>query len=279
MCKAENPLVPKIATIESIIEETEDIKTFRVILDNKNEKEAFNHKPGQCGMVSVFGVGEAMISITSTPTRKDFLEFSIKKVGSLTNVLHSMDVGETIGIRGPYGNYFPYDAIKGKDLIFIGGGIGLAPLRSLINYAIDNREEYGNIHIIYGARSYKDLAFKEELFNIWPSIKDTKVDVTVDSPCEEWNGNVGFVPAFLENISPNPQDSIAITCGPPIMIKYVLNTLQKIGFDEKQVITTLEMKMKCGIGKCGRCNIGHKYVCIDGPVFTLEELKLLPNEF
>lgn len=266
-----NPLVPQIATIESICDETPDIKTFRV------EGVKFEYSPGQCAMLSKLGVGEAMISITSSPTREG-LEFSIKRVGRLTDALHQMEPGMNIGIRGPYGNSFPVEKMSGKNLLFIGGGIGLAPLRSLINTCFDRREQFGRIMIIYGARSPEDLVFKEELFDIWPGHENTEVHLTVDKGDDNWTGRVGFVPALLEDMSPSPGNTVAVTCGPPIMIKFVLKSLQNMGFPPESIITTLEMKMKCGIGQCGRCNIGEKYVCVDGPVFSLADLLTLPDE-
>ena len=169
--------------------------------------------------------------------------------------------------------------MQGKNLVIIGGGIGLAPVRSLINYCLDNRDQFKHIDIIYGARSPGDLCFKYDLFDNWPKYSDTSVHVTVDKGDENWTGPVGFVPAFTEQVAPSPRDAIAVLCGPPIMIKFTLATMAKLGFGDEQIVTTLEMKMQCGVGKCGRCNIGDKYVCVDGPVFTLAELKRLPQEF
>ncbi len=274
-----SPLIPEVATIEKITQETPDVKTFRVVFDDSPVMDGFTYRSGQCAMVSLPGVGEAMISITASPTRKGFLEFSVKKAGMLTGALHEAEEGQKIGVRGPYGNSFPIESMYGKDLVFIGGGIGLAPLRSLINNVLDNRDKFGKVDIIYGARSPQDLVFKEEILESWSKVKGVKVHVTVDKGDDDWKGPVGFVPAFVEQVNPSPAGSIAITCGPPIMIKFVLQTLAKLKFTPEQIITTLEMKMKCGVGKCGRCNIGEKYVCVDGPVFTLAQLGNMPNEF
>ena len=276
-----NPLMPHIATIKNIRQETCDVKTFQIVFDDAVVMDNFSNKPGQVALISVFGEGEATISITSSPTFKGFLEFSIKKVGRLTSVLHEMEEGAKIAVRGPYGNCFPYETMKGKDLLFIGGGIGLAPLRSLIDFVLaeENRDAYGNVEILYGARSRADLCFKEDLFNKWPLCKNSKVYTTIDREEPDWCGHVGFVPTYLEQLKPLSDNKIAVTCGPPVMIKFILISLQKLGFADEQIITTLEMKMKCGIGKCGRCNIGSKYVCLDGPVFTLKQLKELPPEF
>jgi NAD(P)H-flavin reductase len=275
---AANPYQPDLATVEEIIEETPDTRTFRAVFRDPELRESFTYEPGQFQEVSVFGVGEATFCLTSTPTRPGVVEFSVKQVGHVTTALHEMSPGDIVGIRGPFGNWFPYGEWKGKRLLFIGGGIGMAPLRSLLNFCLDNRADYGPIDLIYGARTPQDLCFRSE-FDDWRSAPDTRVFLTVDRGDESWQGNVGFVPAYLMDLAPSPANTIAITCGPPIMIKYVLESLEKLNFAPEQIYTTLEMKMKCGIGKCGRCNIGEKFVCIDGPVFSYAQLKELPPEF
>lgn len=272
-----NPLLPQVAVIEKITQETSDIKTFRVVSPEGGAPLDFI--PGQCAMISVPPVGEALFSITSSPTERNYLEFSIKKTGSVTNFLHEINEGFQIGLRGPYGNGFPLEMLKGKDLLFIGGGIGLAPLRSLINYCLANRDDYGKIDIVYGARTPEDLIQKEEIFEKWPKAPGTEVYLTVDVEWEGWDGRVGFVPQCVEEICFSPENRIAITCGPPIMIKFVLQGLERLGFTPEQIVTTLELRMKCGVGKCGRCNIGNKYVCKDGPVFTYAQLRELPPEY
>lgn len=271
-------LIPGLARIESVRDETAagDVKTFTVeFLDEKNR---FRYMPGQCAMLSVIGMGECMISITSSPTR-DRMQFSVKRAGRVTAALHQLEAGHTVGIRGPYGNGFAVNEWRGKRLLFIAGGIGLAPLRSAINYCLDNRGDYGPIQIIYGARSPGDLCFKDEIFENWPGFPDTLVQVTVDKGDENWKGPEGFVPSFLRQVAPRPDCTVAVTCGPPVMIKFVLQALLELGFNDEQVVTTLELKMQCGVGKCGRCNIGDKYVCVDGPVFTLSQLRALPAEY
>ncbi len=271
-----NPILPKLAVVEKIIQDTADIKRFFLKL---KDGEFFGHVPLQCAMLSVPPVGEAIFSIASSPTRPEYLELAVKEVGTVTGYLHhELQEGMEVGLRGPYGNGFPLDTIKGKDLLFIGGGIGLAPLRSLIQYCFDNRKNYGSIEIIYGARTPADLSFKEDIFEKWPQ-EEAKVNITVDVETEGWDGYVGFVPTYLRELSPGPEGKIAITCGPPIMIRFVLQELEKLGFVPEQIITTLELKMKCGVGKCGRCNIGEKYVCQDGPVFSLAELNKMVPEF
>ena len=271
-----NPLMPQAATILDMTSETPDVKTLRI---SGKDGLPFEFMPGQCAMLSVPPVGEAIFSITSSPTCRDCLEISIKDVGKVSGYLHSLVPGQQIGIRGPYGNGFPVEAMKGKDLLFIGGGIGLAPLRSLIGYCFAHRADYGHIDIVYGARTPADMIRKSEVKETWAEQPDTSVHLTVDAEFPDWKGNVGFVPTYVSDLAFKPENKVAITCGPPIMIKFVLQALDKLGFAPEQVITTLEMRMKCGVGKCGRCNLGSVYVCKDGPVFTLAELNELPGEY
>ncbi len=270
-------LLPVIGEVTDIRVDTPDVKTFRVVSPEGGVN--FRHMPGQCAMLSIPGVGEAMFSITSSPTETRFLEFSIKKCGCLTDWLHRMEPGQQITIRGPYGNGFPVEtALKGKDLLFIAGGIGLAPLRSVINYVLDNRTNYGRVDIVYGARSMDDLVDIEEINSVWSHAKNTGAHLTIDRPQEGWNGHVGFVPDYVKELRFSTSRTVLV-CGPPIMIKFVLKALETLGFDKTQVYTTMELRMKCGVGKCGRCNIGSKYVCKDGPVFRCDELDELPNEY
>lgn len=272
-----NVLIPQIGVVTDIRRDTPDVKTFRV--NALEGGKVFEHIPGQCAMLSIPSVGEAMFSITSSPTNKEFMEFSIKKCGCLTNWLHEMEVGQEIAIRGPYGNGFPVDTeLKGKNLLFIAGGIGLAPLRSVINYVLDKRDEYGSIDIVYGARSKDDLVDLQEIQETWAKQDDVNVYLTIDREQEGWGGNVAFVPTYVKQLQFST-DKTALVCGPPIMIKFVLAALQELGFETTQVYTTMELKMKCGVGKCGRCNIGDKYVCKDGPVFRYDQLGVLPNEY
>ena len=268
-------LVPKLGLIIDIRQETPDVKTFCV--SAKEGGPIFSHMPGQCTMLSFPGVGEAMFSISSSPTNQGFIEFSIKKAGVFTEWLHATEAGQQITVRGPYGNSFPVETeLKGKDLLFIAGGIGLAPLRSVINYVRANRENYGAVDIVYGARSANDLVFREEIETQWNN--KLNVHLTIDRQEEAWKGNVGFVPDYVKSMNFNP-DRISLICGPPVMIKFVLKALNEMGFDNKKIYTTMELRMKCGIGKCGRCNIGSKYVCKDGPVFRCDELAQMPDEY
>jgi NAD(P)H-flavin reductase len=272
-----NPYLPDMATIVEVIQETHNIKTFRVVINNEERMKAFTFRPGQVGQLSVFGAGESTFVINSSPTRKDYLQFSVMRVGELTSRLHQLQPGDQIGVRAPLGNSFPLEDLKGKNIVFVGGGIGMAPLRTLFTYMLDNRKDYGDITLLYGARSPADLTYKAELPE-WTERKDVNTVLTIDNPSEGWEHKVGLIPNVLLEINPSPKNTVAITCGPPIMIKFTLQALKKLGFEDENILTTLEKRMKCGVGICGRCNIGTKYVCMDGPVFTYAQLKELPSE-
>ena len=270
-------LIPKLGVITDIRIDTPDIKTFRVV--SPEGKKLFEHRPGQCAMVSIPGVGEAMFSITSSPTNTEYMEFSIKKCGCLTTWLHHAEVGQNVTVRGPYGNPVPVDDVfAGKDLLFVAGGVGLAPLRSVINYCRHYRDRYGKIDIVYGSRSKDDLLDYQEIINEWSTDSGVNVHLTIDREQEGWDGHVGFVPTYVKELGFEPTKT-AVLCGPPIMIKFTLQGLSELGFNKEQVYTTLELRMKCGIGKCGRCNVGNKYVCKDGPVFRMDQLDELPDEY
>ena len=277
MANIGDTLIPAIGVITDVRIDTPDVKTFRVV--TPDGKKAFDHKPGQCAMLSIPGVGEAMFSITSSPTNTEFMEFSIKKCGCVTEWLHQAEVGQQLTIRGPYGRPFPVDTeFRGKDLLFIAGGIGLAPLRSVINYCRDNRADYGTIDIVYGSRSMDDLVDYNEIIEEWTKDTDVHVHLTIDREQEGWDGHVGFVPTYVKELGFDTNKT-AIICGPPIMIKFTLQAMIEMGIDKTQVYTTMELRMKCGVGKCGRCNVGAKYVCKDGPVFRCDELDELPSEY
>ena len=271
-------LIPYAGVVTKITDQTPDVKTFRVVAPEGGK--LFEHLPGQCAMLSVPGISEAMISITSSPTNKEFMEFSVKKCGCLTDWLHAMEEGQMITVRGPYGRHFPVeDELAGKNLLFVAGGIGLAPLRSVINYVRDNRDKYGRVDIIYGSRSKDDLVYYDEIVTEWMNTPDFHVHLTIDREQEGWDGHVGFVPNYIAELELSAVNTCALVCGPPIMIKFSLPNLIHAGFDKTQIFTTMELRMKCGIGKCGRCNIGNKYVCKDGPVFRFDQLDELPDEY
>lgn len=275
-----NLYVPHLMTIEDVTEEAPDVKTFHLVFKDEKMRENFEFETGQFGEYSAFGHGECTFCIASASSRKGFIQCTFRKSGKVTDALYNLEIGDTIGFRGPYGNTFDLETMKGKNLVFVAGGIGLPPLRSLILTVLDNREDYGDITIVYGARTVKDLVYKEALKH-WADRKDIKMITAVDpgGETDDWDGKVGFVPTVLEETAPSAENTMAVVCGPPIMIKFSLQSLEKLGFSKSDVITTLENRMKCGFGKCGRCNVGNIYVCKDGPVFTAEEVAAMPNDF
>ncbi|HBR18133.1 MAG: heterodisulfide reductase subunit F [Deltaproteobacteria bacterium RIFCSPLOWO2_12_FULL_43_16] len=276
----DNIYLPYLATIEDIYEEAPDVRTFKLVFKDEKVRETFSFKTGQFGLYSVFGAGESTFCIASSPTHRGYIQCTFRKSGRVTGGLSDLGIGDTMGFRGPYGNWFPIDEWKGKNLVFIAGGIGLPPVRSVIWNCLDRRKDFGDITIVYGAKSVADLVYKNELSH-WSEMSDIKLVQTVDPGGEtpDWKGKIGFVPTVLEQATPSPKDAIAITCGPPIMIKFVLQALNKLGFSDEQVYTTLENKMKCGVGKCGRCNVGDIYICKEGPVYTAAEVKRMYNDF
>ncbi|KAB1442407.1 FAD/NAD(P)-binding protein [Pseudodesulfovibrio senegalensis] len=277
MSNTNNPYLPEMATVREIIQETHNIKTFRVTLNNEARMKAFSFEPGQVGQLSIFGVGESTFVINSSPTRMDYLQFSVMQAGEVTSRLHELQVGDQIGVRAPLGNWFPYDKMKGKDVVIVGGGIGMAPLRTLLLFMLDNRDDYGKITVIYGARSPQDLTYSYE-FDEWRAARDVNLVLTVDAEAPDWEHKVGLIPNILLEENPASENTVAVTCGPPIMIKFTLEALKKLGFTDENIYTTLEKRMKCGVGLCGRCNIGTSYVCVDGPVYSFAQLSKLPNE-
>jgi sulfhydrogenase subunit gamma (sulfur reductase) len=276
----QNIYLPYLMKVEKVTVEAPFVKTFRLKFVNEEEGNNFNFKTGQFGEYSVFGEGESTFCIASAPTRKGYIECTFRQVGRVTTALADLEEGDMLGFRGPYGNVFPIDEWKGKNLLFIAGGIALPPMRSVIWNCLDLRDNFKDVTIIYGARTVADLVYKHELKE-WEERKDVKLVTTVDPGGEtpEWKGEVGFVPTVLDRVSPSSKDTVAVVCGPPVMIKYTFPILEKLGFPDNMVYTTLENRMKCGFGKCGRCNVGKVFVCKDGPVFTLSQMKELPAEY
>ncbi|HSJ55718.1 MAG TPA: FAD/NAD(P)-binding protein [Anaerolineae bacterium] len=259
----ENPMRPILGTLAGVKELADDIKLFQVELNG----ERFDYAPGQFAFLSAFGVGEAPFGLASIPSRTTALEFAVNRVGTVTDALHKLEPGAIVGVRGPMGNSFPLDDLCGKDILVLGGGIGGAPLRPVIHTILDHRAAYGHLSILWAARSPSLLVFTDE-YGAWRAAPDTELHVTVDRGDEAWQGNVGLITDLLARLAPAPDNTVAIICGPPIMIKFVVLGLQKLGFQDEQMIMTLEAKMKCGIGKCGRCNMGEQFVCLHGPVFS-----------
>jgi len=275
-----NIYLPYLMRIARITQEAPSVRTFRLEFVDDAAAQAFHFETGQFGLYSAFGEGESTFCIASSPTRKGYIECTFREVGRVTAALADKEVGDIVGFRGPYGNVFPIADWKGKNLLFIAGGIALPPLRSVIWNCLDLRDWFQDIHIVYGARSVTDLVYKHELKE-WEARPDVNLVCTVDPGGEtpDWTGKVGFVPHVLEQLAPSPANSVALVCGPPIMIKLTLPVLARLGFTPESIYTTLENRMKCGVGKCGRCNVGNVYVCKDGPVFTAREVKAMSQEF
>jgi NAD(P)H-flavin reductase len=258
------PVLGKLVGVKNLADE---IKLFQVELDG----DGFDYQPGQFAFLSAFGVGEAPFGLASTTERTPALEFAINRVGTVTAALHNLEPGTAVGVRGPLGNSFPLDKIRGRNVVVLGGGIGGAPLRPVIHTVLDNRDDYGSLTILWAARSPSLLVFTDE-YDAWRAAPNTELHLTVDEGDAAWTGNVGLITELLQEMAPSPEDAVAIICGPPIMIKFVILMLNKLGFADDQMLMTLEAKMKCGIGKCGRCNMGEKFVCLDGPVFSYTEV-------
>jgi NAD(P)H-flavin reductase/formate hydrogenlyase subunit 6/NADH:ubiquinone oxidoreductase subunit I len=296
---------PGLMRIAALRDETPDVRTLRLEFVDAAEGAAFDYRVGQFGLYNAFGEGEATFCIASSPTRKGAIECTFRQAGRVTRALRRLNVGDVMGFRGPYGNSFPVESWQGRDLLFVAGGIALPPMRSVIQYCLDRRSDFGDITIIYGAKTWSDHVYKDELAE-WEARPDVNLWLCVD-----WKGGpkglieeaaeegwrplnlkspgdsaldakhrryTGFVPQLVEAVKPSSAGRIAVLCGPPIMIKFTLQSLKKLGFQSGNVFTTLENRMKCGLGKCGRCNAGPVYVCKEGPVFTAQEVEALPPE-
>lgn len=265
-------LVPRVARILDRRDETHDTMTFGLRFRDDGEHQAFTFCPGQFLELSVFGVGEAPFCLASSPTRPERIEVTVRRCGQVTDALHALGPGDEVGLRGPCGNGFDVESVVGKDLLFVAGGIGLPPLRGLIWNVLDRREEFGRVTILYGSRTPSDLVYKEEL-GAWTGAEGVELRTTVDRREPGWEGNVGMVPVLFDQVELRPDTTTAFVCGPPIMIKFVVQDLLMRGFGEDRVISTLERMMQCGVGKCNHCCVGHRYLCRDGPVFSYAQIK------
>lgn len=270
--KAQNPYRPWSARITSITEITPTEKLFEFRLIDDRLREAFHHVPGQFVEVSIFGVGEAPISISGSPTKQGFIELCVRRAGSFTNALHNMQCGDIVGIRGPFGRGFPIEEMKGNDIVCVAGGLGIAPLRSLINNIHDERSEFGKVTIIYGAKNPTEVMFRNQ-FEMWKHRKDFDLHLTVDNPDDSWDGEVGMVTKPFEALEFDAPNTYGAICGPPVMYRFVIDEMRKKDISYDRIYVSFERHMKCGMGKCGHCQIGHQYVCIDGPVFNYWEAK------
>lgn len=261
---------PVMAHLHKVEQMTELEKLFVLELP---EGKSLGNEPGQFVEVSLFGIGEAPISVSSSPSRSNgTLELCVRRVGDVTNAMHNLQPGDALGIRGPYGKPFPIAAMKGKDMLFAAGGLGLAPLRSLINEVLDQRGSFGRVIILYGTKRPAEILFKDELLE-WAERDDVEFHMTVDRGDESWRGHVGVITTLFPRVTINPRNTVAATCGPPIMYRFVLMELLGKGIPETQIYLSLERRMKCGVGKCGHCQINELYCCQDGPVFRYSEIK------
>jgi NAD(P)H-flavin reductase len=273
-----NAMKPYLGRLEYVKDLGTEIKLYGVRLLNGGSERFLEYKPGQFAFVSAFGVGEAPFGFASIPGDGP-LEFAVQRLGSVTTELHELGVGDIVGVRGPLGNWFPMEEFKGKNLIVLGGGIGGAPLRPVIHYILQNREDYGFLTILWAARNPSLLVFTDE-YDTWRNAPDTQLHLTVDVPDAQWDHHVGLITDLLERVAPSPENAITITCGPPVMIHFTNKMLvEKFGFQLEQNYVTLEARMHCGIGKCGRCNMGEKLICTDGPVFSMAEVSRLLESF
>jgi NAD(P)H-flavin reductase len=277
-----NPYLPKRVKIRKIKIENEarDIKTFELVFENKEDEENFNFSCGQFVMLSVLGAGESPIGIASSPLDKGYLQFTVKKypTGVVTTALHNLEEGSELGLRGPYGRGYPLKEAEGKNIVIVGGGFAFTTLRATLRYLLHPkmRARFKNITVIYGARSPGELIYKEELW-AWEKRDDLEIVITVDKGDSSWQRREGLIPTVLREVAPKAEEAIVLICGPPIMLKFTLPVLLELGFTPENIITSLERRMSCGIGKCARCNIGSRYVCKHGPVFSYKELQALPE--
>ena len=268
-CSCEkNPLIPSVCRVIEITEETKDVKSFKV--QTLEGERPFDFSPGQLGMLGLPAFGESMFCVSMGGD--NWIEFTVKKVGTVTERLHLLYPGSQVSVRGPYGNRWPLEQCKGRDMLFVAGGIGLPPVRSFLLHTLSNRSDYGQINLVYSAASKADLVFKRQLFEEWPREKNTHIHVSVYHGSEDWDGEVAYTAAFLESLKLETGNTTAVLCGGPSLYRTCLKALSAMGISDENIITTLEMRMKCGIGKCGRCNVGSKYICLDGPVFSQAEV-------
>jgi len=272
-----NTYIPIPMKVVRIIDENPDrsLRSYNLEFVNETDKKNFQYMPGQFCEFSILGKGESPFGIASSPSEADFLKFTVNRTGSVTNKIHHLQEGDLVGVRGPMGNWYPVEKFKGEDVVIIGGGFAFTTLRSMLIYMLKNRDDYGKITVIYGARTPEFFIYKEELKE-WDSRDDLTLHLTIDRPVEGWDKLTGFVPTVTKEVAPDPT-SWVVVCGPPVMIKYTLPVLTELGFPDDKIYTSLERRMKCGLGKCGRCGIGSKYICIDGPVFSYEELRKIPE--
>jgi len=271
---------PDLMEVVETRRHTVDVKSVKLRFIDEARSREFSFRVGQFGLFSAFSSGESTFNVCSSSNWKDFIEFCFRKTGRVTEALWQVEAGDVLGFRGPYGNSYPMEAWEGKDLIFLGGGIAMPPIRCAVWYALENRRKYGRITVVYGARKVSDLVFEDEL-DKWAAHENARVIRCVDPGGEtpEWTGEIGFVPTVFERAGVDARNAIALVIGPPIMIKNTMPILDRMGMAPDDIYTSLENRMKCGVGKCGRCNAGPVYVCKEGPVFSMKQLQRIPLDY
>ena len=264
----QNPYLPQPCRIVASTHQTDDTMLFKVRFEDDRYVETFDHKPGQFVQLSVMGTGECPISIASSPTRHGTIDLCIRKAGRVTEAFHNLGQNAVFGMRGPYGNGYPVEVMEGNNLLIVAGGLGMAPLRSLLWYALDHRDRFKDVILMYGTSNQNDFLFKGELLSLM-SRNDIQTLLAVAEDIDgSWKGEVGFVTDLFDHAELDADNTYAAICGPPVMYRYVIEKLLDEGFSKGRILMSLERKMKCGIGKCVHCSVGFKYTCIDGPIFT-----------
>jgi sulfite reductase subunit B len=271
---AATPFEPLPARVLSVREYTDHEKLFRIAFADGRE---LGHQPGQFVVVSLFGIGEAAISLCSSPTEPGGFDLTVRRIGAVTEALHRLRPGDVLGIRGPYGNGFPLERMNGRNLLIVAGGLGIVPLRSLIHYVMDRRKDFGEVLILLGCKTPRDMLFREEVPS-WRRRADIQFSCTVDKADPEWKGNIGLITSLIPGATIRPEQTFAVAVGPPVMYRFVIAELLKKGIPPHQIVVSLERKMRCGLGKCGACQVRHVYVCRSGPVFTYPQLRALEGE-
>lgn len=265
-----NPYRPWPARITSIRDLTETEKLFELRLIDESVRSAFEFAAGQFVEVSIFGVGEAPISISSAPSKGGFIELCVRNAGDVTSALHQKQCGDIVGLRGPFGRGFPFEQMKEHDALLVAGGLGIAPLKSLINHIHDERHDFGRVTILLGAKNPSEILFRKQ-FDMWKHREDFDLIMTVDTPDETWDGEVGLVTKLFDRLDVDPENTYGAICGPPVMYRFVIDEMREKKMNVDHIYVSFERRMKCGIGKCGHCGVGHQYACVDGPVFNYWE--------
>ncbi|MBN2330556.1 MAG: FAD/NAD(P)-binding protein [Candidatus Aenigmarchaeota archaeon] len=268
---------PALAAVTSVLQENARIRTLGITFRLDAERKSFSFNPGQFVMITLPGIGEAPFSMCSSPKEKGHFELSIRNLGNVTDGMFRLRKGDVVGVRGPYGHGYPVQEMKGRDIVLVAGGIGFPPLASVVEHVIANRADYGKVWVLYGVKDYDDVIYRQRMKR-WSKAKDLEVRMALETPCSKWKGCVGVVTKLFNKLKIDAGNTVGLSCGPPIMLKFVTLGFEKLGIRDGDIFISLERLMQCGIGKCGHCNIGNKYVCTDGPVFRYTDIKNMAEE-